>query len=310
MKKTYSCLGSGNIYLDRILVREYPEGCEKQRKFIEELKFEEVGGTCGNVMAILPQLGVSTFPILKSDQSRESMVIKQSLEEYGADTRFVSNVPEGGCYILDCRHTLDKEGNKVPKFHKRGNDGKLFPVQRFMNVEAATAFAQSLDFVPDVFFFDNQSAGHYCIANVLRPKGTLVYFEPESYDGKIGAFKKRVDSSDIIKYSCEKIFDESWQEGYTDKLFIKTLKEEGVAFSLHGGEWQIVPPVPNDDVVDTEGAGDTLTSTFIAELCKGDHLKVSELTEDIVRDALQKAQEMASKSVSYLGSKGLFKKGQ
>lgn len=308
MKKSFTCLGSGNIYLDRIIVREYPEGYEKQRTFIDKLQFEEVGGTCGNVMAILPYLGVSTLPMLKLDDSRESIRVKESLGQYGADTRFVTNETDGGCYILDCTHRMDKEGNKVAKFHKRGPNGSMFTKQRFLKMEEATAFAEALDFIPDVFFFDNQAAAHYCIANVLRTKGTLVYFEPEGYDGKIGAFRKRVDASDIVKYSGEKVLDESWQQGYTDKLFIKTLKEKGVAFSLRGGEWQIVPPVPNDNVVDTEGAGDTLTSTFIAELCKGGHLKAAELTEEIVRAALEKAQAMASKSVSYLGSKGMIQK--
>lgn len=307
MADRITCLGSGNIYLDRIIVREYPEGCEKQRTFKDNLQYEEVGGTCGNVMAILPHLGVCTFPMLRSDLGRESSVIKESLEEYGADTRFVTSGPDGGCYILDCNHRQDKDGRAFAKFRKRGPNGNMYPTQRFLNMEDAVSFAKGLDFVPDVFFFDNQAAGHYCIANVLRPKGTLVYFEPEGYDGKVGAFRKRVDASDIIKYSGEKILDESWQEGYTDKLFIKTLKEEGVAFSLRGGKWQVVPPVANDNVVDTEGAGDTLTSAFIAELCKGGHLKASELTEDIVREALQKAQELASRSVSHLGSKGMIR---
>ena len=110
MADRITCLGSGNIYLDRIIVREYPEGCEKQRTFIDNLQYEEVGGTCGNVMAILPHLGVSTFPMLRSDLGRESSVIKESLEEYGADTRFVSSEPDGGCYILDCNHRQDKDG--------------------------------------------------------------------------------------------------------------------------------------------------------------------------------------------------------
>jgi sugar/nucleoside kinase (ribokinase family) len=55
---------------------------------------------------------------------------------------------------------------------------------------------------------------------------------------------------------------------FTDKLFIQTMGSKGVRFSLCGGEWQTVAPVPNDNVVDAEGAGDWATSQFIACLCE------------------------------------------
>ena len=68
-----------------------------------------------------------------------------------------------------------------------------------------------------------------------------------------------------------------------------------------------LPPVANDNVVDWEGAGDWTTSAFLNALAEADSLRLSDMTEDVVRTALEKAQETASKSVSYMGSKGMIR---
>lgn len=310
MNRTYTCLGSGVFNLDIVVVREYPEGYKNQRKFTETVFTEEVGGTCGNVMSMLPYLGVQAFPLAILDQTVQGYKIRDTLALYGADTRFVSNVEKGGTTLLRCTHKRDIEGNKVVKF-RATSPGSMFAKRKQLSSKGdeVDKFLGKLDFVPDVFFFDDPAAAHVQIAQSLRQKGTLVYFEPEKiYDGKVSPFLKRVAVADIVKFSAEKITDESWIGQYTDKLFIRTMGEKGVAYKLHGGDWTVVPPVANDNVVDWEGAGDWTTSAFIAELCRGGHLKVSELTDEIVRTALEEAQKVASRSVSFLSSKGMIHK--
>lgn len=305
-----TCLGSGVFNLDTVVVREYPEGYQKQRTFNEKVMAEEVGGTCGNVMSMLPYLGVQTFPLAILDQTEQGIKIKDTLALYGADTRFVSNTEKGGTTLLRCTHRRDADGNKVVKF-RATSPGSMFAKRRQLSTKSGEVdeFLGRLDFVPDVFFFDDPAAAHVKIAQALRQKGTLVYFEPEGLkDGKVKPFLERVRCADVVKFSAEKISDESWIEQFTDKLFIRTMGEKGVAFKLRGGDWTLVPPVTNDNVVDWEGAGDWTTSAFIAELCKGGHLDFSGLNEDIVRSALEEAQKIASKSVSFLSSKGMIHK--
>ena len=91
MKKT--CLLSGNFALDTIVTRDYPNGfvIGKANKFTETVIVESVGNTCGNVAAILPYLGVQTFPVAHFDQSEQGLQIKEDLQRYGADVRFVQN---------------------------------------------------------------------------------------------------------------------------------------------------------------------------------------------------------------------------
>ena len=162
-------------------------------------------------------------------------------------------------------------------------------------------------FRSDIFFFDAAEAGLRYLAAELRRQGTLVYFEPES-DADKNKFRKAVEVSDIVKFSHEKVSDMSFTAHYVDKLFICTMGAEGLEFNLCGQGWVKDASVPNDNVVDWEGAGDWTTSQFIACLCERDILSISQMTTDTVRECLEIACTTASRSVSYLGSKGMIDK--
>ena len=69
-----------------------------------------------------------------------------------------------------------------------------------------------------------------------------------------------------------------------------------------------LPPVENEKVADWDGAGDWTTSAFLNALVEADALSVKRLTTEVVKEALQKAQIVASKSVSFIGSKGMISK--
>ena len=306
MNKT--CLLSGNFALDTIITREYPNGfiIGKANKFLETVVTECVGNTCGNVAAILPYLGVQTYPIGHFDLSEQGLQIKNDLKRYGADVRFVENSDKGGTTLLRCTHKRDKATGEHTTSFRATSPGSRFPKRRFIRVrDEAPTFIQHLDFVPDVFFFDASEAGLRYLANELRGRGTLVYFEPES-DADKKKFLKAVEVSDIIKFSHEKVSDLSFVEQHTDKLFIRTMGAEGLEFNLCGQGWKKVASVPNDNVVDWEGAGDWTTSQFIACLCEKDILSVAKMTTERVREYLEIACKTASRSVSYLGSKGMI----
>ena len=306
MKKT--CLLSGNFALDTIITREYPNGFVVGRvnKFTETVVTECVGNTCGNVAAILPYLGVQTFPIGHFDLSEQGLQIKSDLQKYGADVRFVENSESGGTTLLRCTHKRDKATGEHTTSFRATSPGSRFPRRRFLRVrDEAPAFIEKLDFIPDVFFFDAAEAGLRYLAGELRGKGTMVYFEPES-DADKKKFLKAVEVSDIVKFSHEKCGDMSFTAQYTDKLFIRTLGAEGLEFNLCGKGWEKVAPVPNYNVVDWEGAGDWTTSQFIACLCEGEILSVTQMTTDFLRKCLETACKTASLSISYMGSKGMI----
>ena len=267
---------------------------------------EGVGNTCGNVACILSYLGVKTFPIAHLDLSEQGLQIKSDLQRYGADVRFVKNSINGGTTLLRCTHKRDKMTGEHSTLFRATSPGSRFPRRRFLRVrDEAPAFMENLDFKPDIFFIDAAEAGLRYLAGELRKQGTLVYFEPES-DADQNKFLKAIEVSDIVKFSHEKVTDMTFVSQYTDKLFIRTLGAEGLEFNLCGQGWVKVASVPNDNVVDWEGAGDWTTSQFIACLCENDIVSISQMTVNSVREYLELACKTASRSVSYLGSKGMI----
>lgn len=320
-----TCMGTGNFSFDIITQREYPDGfvVGKRNRFEEKILKMEIGNTCGNVMTMLPYLGVKTFPIAKFDVSPQGYQMKRDMKAYGADVRFVSNTLDGGTTILRCVHKLDKDG-KPTMGHKGSTAGKPWngpsarPCRKYLSSKGGEvdALMESMDFTPDVFFFDVAQAGHRILAERLREKGTLVYFECDSDGHRIEneksrqaayrAFLRCVEASDVIKMSGDHIQDLSFADAYQDKLFIQTLGADGLRFKLRGGEWMKLNPIINPDYRDYEGAGDWTSSTLIAALCSRNLLKVKDMTKEAVKEVLMMAQKMASYSVGFYGSKGLI----
>ncbi len=307
-KMNLTCMGSGNFTLDIIIQREYPEGFVKgktRNKFEDKVVLEELGGTCGNVMCMMGYLGWNVYPQVQFDLHPEGYKMKEDLERYGCDTRFVENIEKGGSSTVKCTHKLNKDtGEHEISFVQGSAGGSRFPRRKQLRVrDEVPAFLEALDFVPDVFFFDVLEAGPRALAQGLRAKGTLVYFEPESEKDR-SKFIKGVEVSDIVKFSGERVTDISFCSDYSDKLFIQTLGADGLRFSLCGREWVKVDAVPVEKVVDWEGCGDTTTSVFLTELGKRGQLKVSEMTEEVVREALSAACRQAAVCAQYLSSKG------
>ena len=300
-------LGTGNFALDIIYQRRYPEGFDTTKKrnpFVDELIIEEVGNTCGNVMCMLPYLGVETYPIGHFDMSEQGLKITSDLQHYGADTRFVKNSPQGGTTLMTCIHKLDANGQHTMS-HRATAPNSRFPKRKQLRKDEVQDFLNKLDFKPDAYFFDVSDAGPRELAKALKEQGVLVYYEPED-NKEMNKFLRCVEASDIVKFSGTRILDTAFVEKYPDKLFIRTMGEDGMEYNLHGQGWKKIAPVPNDHMVDWEGAGDWTTSVIIAELCKQDKINMAKLSDKDIRQVLETAAATASRSVSYMSSKGMI----
>lgn len=303
-------LGTGNIGLDIIWQRDYTEGFDPSKArnpFVDRLIVEEVGNTCGNVMTMLPYLGVDTYPIGHFDDTPQGLKITADLHLYGADTRFVQNSPQGGTTLMTCVHKLDKDGRHTMS-HRATAPNSRFPKRKYLRKDEVPAFLAQLDFTPDAYFFDVAEAGPRELAAALSRKRVLVYFEPEN-DKDQSKFLRSVEASDIVKFSGSNITDQAFVQRYRNKLFIRTLGSNGMEFNLRGKGWKHIDPVPNPNEVDWEGAGDWTTSVILAELCQRGKTSIAQLAEEEVTDILQKAAAVASRSVSYMTSKGMIHQG-
>ena len=290
-----TCLGAGTFPLDNLQ--------EKIGKNVNII-YQHVGGTAGNVMTILAWMGWHTLPAARLDDSEVGFQLKADMEAYGCDTRLVSNAPDGSTTILDIIHKTGRDGKPKTAYMAHSPRGGRFVNHRFWTLKQAQELFDSLEEMPDVFFFDRCAPGNILLAQLFHEHGVLVYYEPnEPVDRN---FLRAVAASDIVKFSNEKHPDVSFTEGFTDKLFIQTLNEKGLRFKLRSEGWITIPPEQNPNAVDGEGAGDWTTSAFINEMGHHRMLTFDRIHLPNVTHCLEEAQRVASQSVSYIGAKGLI----
>lgn len=296
-----SIIGTGIFNLDIVVKRNYPQW-PAVRPFEDRVVLEEVGGTCGNVMSILAWMGWNVRPIACLDDSPEGFKITEDLKRYGCDCQYVSNTPAGGTTILRCTHKKDKDGNHTMSVRAGSPGGSRFPKRHFLRArDEAQIFLDQLIEMPSVFFFDDPAAGNRLLAKVLKERGALVFFEPSKV--VTNADLDAIKASDIIKFSDENVPDVSFVDSYHGKLFIQTMGPKGVRYKYKNQPWEVVEALPIQNVVDTEGAGDCFTASFINAIAE------SGLKRSSILSAISTSMTNASRSVSYFGSKGFIREG-
>ena len=302
MNKTI--ITTGNFNLDEIRYREYPEGTEHPRKYIDHWVTCEIGGNAGNVSAELALMGWNVYPVATFDESKQGHWCMEDLALYGCNTRFVSCSPKGGTFIFQGTHNkLSREGVLRMSVRTCGPTSMFAKRHNLTVRDEAPALLASLDFVPDVFFFGSPEAGHRYLAQGLRDRGSMIYYEIQNKIEMNKALRDSLEVAHIIKMSDEHVTlaqADEFVRTYPHKLFIQSMGAQGVRFSLHGQKWITVPAVPAK-VVDTEGAGDAMTAAFINALPV---LDMTCLTTDQVHASLETAQQASAKAISYIGSKG------
>lgn len=313
IEKRLSIIGVGSYNLDTIVKREYPEGFipGKRNKFVENVIIEEIGSNPGNVMCIMGYFGWDSYPIALLDDSAEGLKMTNDMKRYGCNTRFVTNTPDGGTNLLKVTHDIDENGNPKHKFSKRHAPGSGFPRDKAFTVMGENAtlpkFIEQLDFLPDVYFFESTTAAWRELGSYMHTHGVMVYYEIQRmYPKEFKKYFKCMMVSDIIKFSDDSIEDVGFVDELKDKLIIQTLGAKGVRFNLKGEGWVTLPPVLNNNVVDTEGCGDWTTAAFINALGQRGVLKFADIRAEIVTECLMEAQKYASRNASYIGTKGII----
>ena len=303
MNKTI--ITTGNFNLDEILYRELSDKTKYARITINSWVTCEIGGNAGNVSVELAIMGWNVYPIAMFDESPQGQWCMEDLALYGCNTRFVSCSPKGGTFIFRAIHNMRGKDGKIKMGIRTCGPTSMFPKRHNLTVrEEAPALIASLDFVPDVFFFGSPEAGHRYLAQGLRNRGSLIYYEIQNKIEMNKALRDSLEVAHIIKMSDEHVTlaqADEFVRSYPHKLFIQSMGAQGVRFSLHGQQWVTIPAVPVQKVADTEGAGDAMTAAFINALPVHD---VSRLTTDQVRTALKVALQASAQAISYIGAKG------
>ncbi len=291
--KNKICVGAGLVSLD-ILMRGNDE---------QGISYK-VGGTCGNVMMILSHMEWSVYPIARLDETEYTRMLLADMRNHNVNTTFIST-NDGTTPVIVQRNIVDKYGNPCHRFEILNNKGRFFLGYKSITKSQAQAIITEMDFIPSVFFFDRISPAVISLAEYFKEKGALIYFEPSCKVTEKG-FDRCVELGDIVKFAEQRISDITFTSTYQNKLFIQTLGQRGLQYSLCGKPWVYIEPILNQNIVDTSGAGDWTTSAFLNGLMESDIRKVSEMSVPVINQILADAQRIGSLSCSYEGARGMM----
>lgn len=287
------CVGAGLVSLD-ILMRGNDEYGISYK----------VGGTCGNVMMILSHMGWTAYPIARLDETEYTRMLLTDMRNHNVNTTFIST-NDGTTPVIVQRNIVDKYGNPCHKFEILNNKGRFFLGYKSITKSQAQTIIAQMDFVPSVFFFDRISPAVICLAEHFKEKGSLIYFEPSCKVTEKG-LDRCIELGDIIKFAEQRISDITFTSTFQNKLFIQTLGQRGLQYSLCSEPWVHIEPIVNQNIVDTSGAGDWTTSAFLNGLMGSDIRKISEMTSSNINQLLTNAQRVGSLSCSYEGARGMM----
>jgi sugar/nucleoside kinase (ribokinase family) len=295
------CLGAGLLALD-VIVNGSPDSPA----------YLSAGGSCGNVLTALAYLGWGVAPVARLNNNRASRELMKDLAAWDVDPQFISNESDGSTPIIIHRLLKDKAGNPKHRFEFRDPElGSWLP--QYKPVLASYIETLQLpDKKPSVFYFDRASRGTIDLARKCKENNALVYFEPTSISD-LRLFKEAVATSDVIKFSSERIAD--YDKHFPTQqcvLEIRTLGSEGLEYrysrTKRSVKWEHVKPfaLQRDLIKDTAGAGDWCSAGIIHILGADGFKAFDKLKKEDILNALKTGQAYSTLSICFNGARGVM----
>jgi fructokinase len=289
-------VGTGLLALD-VLLDEHKIGSRA-----------ELGGSAGNVLAILAFLGWSSVPVAKLGADVAGARIRREFEGLRADTRFIKLEQHARTPVV---YQWPGDEQRTHRFSftcpfcglKRG----------FAAAEPDDAYCHNVLALveqSDVFYFDRVTDWSLKLAENYRKRGALVVFEPSVVSVDAHAFQRAISASHILKYADERIDELRLFDCRSVDVVIQTLGSEGLRFKTKAndeGAWRTLPAFAVPRVIDTAGAGDWCTAGLLYSLNRSG--ASSKLAEATVSRALRFGQALAALNCMHAGARGLAHEG-
>ena len=284
-----SCWGTGFVAMDVVDV--------------DGDTFAAVGGSCGNVMAILAWLGWTTRPIARLGDDATGGFIREELLRLGVDLRCVTAEKEMRSPIVLQRFVLAPDGTRTHRFSLTcPGCGRWLPRHRPVTLAQWKSLA-SEDESPEVFYFDRVSPASLRIAQDARDGGALVVFEPSSVEEE-SKFQRAVDTCHVLKYSHERLGHvPDLPFATSPALIVETRGASGLRYRW-SGEWSQLDAFRVEDVVDAAGCGDWCSAMFIHSLGRGGARNFLGLAGETVERVLRECQAAAAINCGFRGARG------
>jgi len=284
-------VGSGLIALDVLL-----EGGKAAA-------YQGLGGSAGNVLAILAYLGWASFPVARLGHDAAAKRIEHEFQQLGAATHFLKADPDS-CTPVVYQWTEGADGMPFYSFRcpvcgqRRGFDDHA-------DTSLVDAVVEQMR-GPAVFFFDRATEATATLAEHFRRNRGMVVFEP-SVVGDAEEFNRCVNASHVVKYSVDRIGSLNEADLSGVLVEIQTMGREGLKYRLprNSHEWTDMPAIDAPFVADTSGAGDWCTAGALYWFLREGRSEAGlQATAQGVGTALRFGQALATLNCMYKGARG------
>ena len=286
-----SCWGVGFVAMDVI--------------DLEGERFAAVGGSCGNVLAILAWLGWTARPIARLGDDATGDFIREELRGLGVDVTSLSEEKGVRSPIVLQRFPTSRDGTRTHRFSLTcPGCGRWLPRHRSVTLAQSKSLVCGGD-APDVFYFDRVSPASLRLAETARSRGALVVFEPSSADAE-SKFQRAVDACHVLKYSQERLGHlPDLRYTASPALIVETRGEAGLRYRWKG-RWSPLDAFHVKNIVDAAGSGDWCTATLIHRMGRTGAERFTRSTGSVVAAALQDGQAAAAVNCGFHGARGVM----
>lgn len=283
-------VGTGLVALDRIHVG------------MDVPLFEELGGSCGNVLISLAMLGRSVAPVLRLGTDPVGARLELELRLAGADTSLVTRCVDVRSPVivelLDVTSSDHSFSFVCPSSAERF--GSYQPIT-LAELEPARPTVSSCS----VFYADRISDTICNAMEAAAAGGAIVHFEPSAI-ATPDLFDRALSIAHIFKYSVDRLPSDIADRLRPEAFSIVTSGRSGLEVR-HEGNVHRCEALSVDVVRDTCGAGDMVTLGLLDTIIQSGVEGPSALTISTVLAGVNSGQRLAAANCAYIGARGLFR---
>ncbi len=287
-------LGTGLFALDMVLS---PEG---------KLLSSGLGGSAGNVLAILATLGWSSTPIARLGDDLPGRKLVGEFLNLNADIQYFQKSANSATPVI-YQHQLEGEAETHCFSFSCPICGiKRSPKSSFLSDEIADSiFSKNR---ADVLYLDRPTKLGVELAERYRDTNTLIVFEPSTVGDDTDLFYRALRCAHIVKYADDRLSDLGKFPIGDVAIEICTMGSAGLRYrgpSL-GLDWVHLDAIMAPWVVDTSGAGDWCTAGMLYHLfTEQESFDIRNLEYNALSRALKFGQVLSALNCMTLGARGL-----
>jgi fructokinase len=269
--------------------------------------YTALGGSTGNVLAILAFLGWRSFPIAHIGHDPAGNSLLNEFKAMGSDTRFLVSQGHVQTPVI-YQWPGDEE-----KTHRFSFACPLCGAKRrfsdyVLNQDLAHEITETVTDLK-VFYFDRITPLALKLAKIYRARGAVIFFEPSESHGYTEQMRNALELTHILKYADDRISSLMDFDLSNVAVEIQTLGAKGLRYRAPSlaTDWVYLPAIGVPYIVDTAGAGDWCSAGLLYELFSEDNFMSSALfTYNKLYSALRFGQALSALNCMYEGARGMM----